>query len=1323
MQIKRFKKWVALFSCTCLVLSSMVVLSVPAFAVGEKIEYETTTFVSPKRLWGNESVGDVTDLGSCWIYEASSNKDGNFVVMTENEYTNQPVDYEKSFSDQLEATASLVSLWNGFLYLQTGWYAGSRDVSQTFIVPRDGVLNVEETIVERNFGIVENPDNYIASVEIAIYLNDTKIWPADNSWAIVGNEKNQPVCNKLTVPALSDICVSSGDKVRFVVNAGENANYSDYVQWPVTLQLDPPKLALNYSQTSYASPTVPTVEGMQDIGTRWIYEYSTGKNADFALMAKDKELPNIADQQAFYAGAPAVAGAAKATLQYLYNKLFLMPNYYGDSINAVQTFVVPETGKLSVDATTVLRHFGMDKNDCNYGDIYAEQNVHIAIFLNETKVWPVGDAWESVGYDSAVYNRLSIAELPELNVRKGDKLRFVVNSGTVSNTFHYNDWVEWPVTVNMFVPTNGSASCEYAENGEITTDVELADIGDTVTVNVVPADGYQLKAGSLKYIVGGKIYPITEAGAEKNTFVFAMPAGAAVVQAEFIPLTAHNMAVLGASYKENNTRFVSRAYRKAGDAALIDSGHYVMRVETADMLFGGAVDGAALRSEQIATLIDPANNVLKVQTTKLVYRCDDYVDFALRINGAGNEAYKNQKYAYVSYAVYEDGTTVYSNVCVRSYMDINLNAASKVEAVLKIPPFSEENASLKNNDYTIQVRLQNGEWQPITPYLVKNCFGENQNLTVSDPVRECPMISFEMGNVPVEVRIKWKKGPITNAEVHPLAFSHPVSVVDGEAFLTITEPKELTVEINQDRYEKVYIFANPLETGAPTESTDTVRVFKNGLTKLPKVGTNVWKGGLSDIRIYDRALSETEVKTLVSGSDVSGVAHAWKLDKPVYQTSGITAVGEPKFQEDYYGRKATVFNGFEDAIQTGAIVNMSKDFTISSWVYLDPSGEGAKRVILFGLLFVRSDGTIGSDIGDWQFPYVSKNKLTSGAWHQVTLTKQGDLVTAYIDGVSGGTEERTAAEGDLYVTLGSSHILNGAYLRDNQTFYLEPGAVVRGTLYAYGVKNVAIKGLGIIDVTPSTDSYYTNGILCAFSDGVTIDGVTVNNPSSFNLSLGQSKNVKVNNFKCFSSYGASDGINTKACENVRIENSFISSNDDALSVYATSVDYLGSTKNYKAYNNILTSGVHMAIHGQEFGNDEVSDITIKKLYILNNATRCASTFYQGMLSVNAGNGVTARDIRFDTVHIEDLQNNQLFNVRVFMNPNYNKEPGRLVEDVTYANIFYTGLESGINPAVISGNSTERVVRNLTFENVLINGNSITDNWFEVGPYVENMVIK
>lgn len=81
-------------------------------------------------------------------------------------------------------------------------------------------------------------------------------------------------------------------------------------------------------------------------------------------------------------------------------------------------------------------------------------------------------------------NKLTV---PALSENKSDKLRFVVNAGKNAN---YDDRVQWPVTVNMFVPTNGSAKCEYAANGALSADVELGDIGDTVTVTAAPADGY-----------------------------------------------------------------------------------------------------------------------------------------------------------------------------------------------------------------------------------------------------------------------------------------------------------------------------------------------------------------------------------------------------------------------------------------------------------------------------------------------------------------------------------------------------------------------------------------------------------------------------------------------------------------------------------------------------------------------------------------------------------------------------------------------------------------------------------------------------------------
>ena len=452
-------------------------------------DYDKTSYIAPTRLWGASSVGDVAGMGTRWIYESAQDKDGNFVIMNRKQDTDQPAD-GAVYGD---GYAQLESLWgNGSLYLSVGYYGGSRDISQTFVAPADGYITTDAANVERKYAMEET--GYEASAELAVFLNDQKIWPADNTWAEIGNA-NTPH-NKLTVPALEQIAVKAGDKLRFVVNQGKNYNYDDRIQWPVAVNMFVKKAAVttttgaatttivdsgttttqvvtttttkaeatttttttkvdlsNAKAVVYRSPLEATEAGMKDIGTRWIYEWSTGKDTNFAGMNKVKGLEGIRDQEAMFSGAPAEAGGAKATLQYLYGKLQLQPNYYGYSINAVQTFVVPKTGELSVDATTVLRHFGLGENEVNYGG-YEQQNVHIAVYLNETKIWPAEDEWATVGYDSDVFNKLSVPAIPRTEVNEGDKLRFVVNSGVDSNTFHYNDWVEWPVNVKLYTADN-----------------------------------------------------------------------------------------------------------------------------------------------------------------------------------------------------------------------------------------------------------------------------------------------------------------------------------------------------------------------------------------------------------------------------------------------------------------------------------------------------------------------------------------------------------------------------------------------------------------------------------------------------------------------------------------------------------------------------------------------------------------------------------------------------------------------------------------------------------------------------------------------------
>lgn len=225
------------------------------------------------------------------------------------------------------------------------------------------------------------------------------------------------------------------------------------------------------------------------------------------------------------------------------------------------------------------------------------------------------------------------------------------------------------------------------ENGTVTLDKTAALKGETVKATVAPAANYQLKAGSLKYTVdGSKYYPITaRVDDSADVFAFTMPEDAVNVTAEFVSVDEGNNALLGAAFniEEDGTagddmRFGSRAYRSAGEKGdLVSCGNYLLRKDSA--LGAALTDGVALDDAQLEELTNPSEGqfVKRIPTSVLNDRCEDYVDYTVRIVGVA-DGYADVDYVCVSYANYLDAegnaTTVYSAACVRNYNQL-INAA------------------------------------------------------------------------------------------------------------------------------------------------------------------------------------------------------------------------------------------------------------------------------------------------------------------------------------------------------------------------------------------------------------------------------------------------------------------------------------------------------------------------------------------------------------------------------------------------------------------------------------------------------------------------
>jgi len=87
--------------------------------------------------------------------------------------------------------------------------------------------------------------------------------------------------------------------------------------------------------------------------------------------------------------------------------------------------------------------------------------------------------------------------------------------------------------------------------------------------------------------------------------------------------------------------------------------------------------------------------------------------------------------------------------------------------------------------------------------------------------------------------------------------------------------------------------------------------------------------------------------------------------------------------------------------------------------------------------------------------------------------------------------------------IASYAVFDFSGLQDNQTVYIEGGAVVQGHIFAKGKKNIHICGRGILDGTYNNipEGEYHRGINLEDCENITIRDVTLHNGTSWQIAL------------------------------------------------------------------------------------------------------------------------------------------------------------------------------------------------------------------------------
>ena len=231
----------------------------------------------------------------------------------------------------------------------------------------------------------------------------------------------------------------------------------------------------------------------------------------------------------------------------------------------------------------------------------------------------------------------------------------------------------------------------------------------------------------------------------------------------------------------------------------------------------------------------------------------------------------------------------------------------------------------------------------------------------------------------------------------------------------------------------------------------------------------------------------------------------------------------------------------------------------------------------------------------------------------------------------------------------------------NTTVYLAPGAVVKAKLLIDKAENVRIVGRGILD-------HPIRGIEVTHSKNIWIDGITVVNSRHYTVSGGQSTGITIRNLKSFSYQGWTDGLDFMSCSDIMIDDVFLRTSDDCLAFYAHRGKYYGDCRNVCVQNSILWADIahpiNIGTHGNtETGDEVLEDMIFKNIDILGHDEDDPD--YQGCMAINVGDHNLARNITFEDIRVENIEEGQLFHLRVMFNQKYNTGPGKGVEDIVF----------------------------------------------------------
>ncbi len=342
------------------------------------------------------------------------------------------------------------------------------------------------------------------------------------------------------------------------------------------------------------------------------------------------------------------------------------------------------------------------------------------------------------------------------------------------------------------------------------------------------------------------------------------------------------------------------------------------------------------------------------------------------------------------------------------------------------------------------------------------------------------------------------------------------------------------------------------------------------------------------------------------------------------------------------------------------------------------------------------------------------------------------------------------------------HDIGILHMRDEQTVFIDEGAVVYGCIHATDCKDIRILGRGILDNSKNKETILfevekpgdglfdvknakrEHTIHLVRCRNVLLDGFTIRDSLCYNVGLWGCDDVRIDNLKIIGNWRYNtDGINFHNCRRCHVTRCFLRTFDDTIC-------FKGHMGYQPVCEDILVEDCvvwcdwdHCLEVGAECCAEHMRNLTFRNIDVIRSVD-----IAMDIVNVDYG---WVHDVLFEDIRVEvdrvcqqpriQRSDEEVYEIdpdstwiprlmccSIIEHPEYSEgrpERGR-ISDITFRNIHVFSESGRMPPSLFSGYDAQHRVTNVLIEDLYLNGTKITDPaeaGIHVGRFADNIRLK